>query len=167
MTRTAPSSPASRMAISTKAAAPTNQRIGAQAAATLAVLAFSAWATGDPPPRDGCSLDVLVDGAAAFPAIADAISNARDHVHITGWHVAPYFELVRGERLGVLGEWLAEAAERIDVRVLVWAGAPVPAAVSVSVMPVEPGARVLRLCYAVLLHREIISAKGYSPPAPV
>ena len=85
------------------------------------------WATGDPAPRERCSLDVLVDGAAAFPAIAEAIANARDHVHVTGWHVAPYFELMRGARPAVLGELLAEAAERIDVRVLVWAGAPVPA----------------------------------------
>ncbi|HUA06266.1 MAG TPA: phospholipase D family protein [Solirubrobacteraceae bacterium] len=87
----------------------------------------SIWASGDPPPRDGCSLEVLVDGAAAFPAIAEAISSARDRVHVTGWHVAPHFELVRGERPTVLGELLAETAERIDVRVLVWAGAPVPA----------------------------------------
>jgi len=85
------------------------------------------WASGDPPPRPGCSLDVLIDGAEAFPVIADAIERARDHVHVTGWHVAPYFELVRGERPAGLGELLAEAAERIDVRVLVWAGAPVPA----------------------------------------
>ena len=85
------------------------------------------WATGEPAPRERCSLDVLVDGAAAFPAIAEAIANARDHVHVTGWHVAPYFELMRGARPAVLGELLAEAAERIDVRVLVWAGAPVPA----------------------------------------
>jgi phosphatidylserine/phosphatidylglycerophosphate/cardiolipin synthase-like enzyme len=85
------------------------------------------WAAGDPPPRADCSLDVLIDGAEAFPAIAAAIESAREYVHVTGWHVAPYFELVRGERPGVLGELLAEAAERIDVRVLVWAGAPVPA----------------------------------------
>jgi phosphatidylserine/phosphatidylglycerophosphate/cardiolipin synthase-like enzyme len=85
------------------------------------------WALGDPPPHAGCSLDVLIDGATAFPAIAHAIEHASDHVHITGWHVAPYFELVRGERPRVLGELLAEAAERIDVRLLVWAGAPVPA----------------------------------------
>jgi phosphatidylserine/phosphatidylglycerophosphate/cardiolipin synthase-like enzyme len=44
-----------------------------------------------------------------------------------GWHVAPHFELVRGERPAVLGELLAEVAERLDVRVLVWAGAPLPA----------------------------------------
>ena len=85
------------------------------------------WATGDPPPREGCALEVLVDGAAAFPRIAEAIANARDHVHVTGWHIAPYFELIRGERGRAVGELLAEAAERVDVRVLVWAGAPVPA----------------------------------------
>ena len=89
--------------------------------------AGAVWASGDPPPRSGCSLDVLIDGADAFPAIAEAIEHARDYVHVTGWHVAPYFELVRGSRSVALGELLAEAAERIDVRVLVWAGAPVPA----------------------------------------
>ncbi len=85
------------------------------------------WAAGDPPPHDGCALEVLVDGAEAFPLIAQAIEHARDYVHVAGWHLAPYFELVRGERPGVLGSLLAEAAERLDVRVLVWAGAPVPA----------------------------------------
>jgi phosphatidylserine/phosphatidylglycerophosphate/cardiolipin synthase-like enzyme len=84
------------------------------------------WAMGDPSPRDRCSLDVLVDGAEAFSSIAGAIESARSFVHVTGWHVAPHFELVRGERLAVLGELLAEAAERLEVRVLVWAGAPVP-----------------------------------------
>jgi phosphatidylserine/phosphatidylglycerophosphate/cardiolipin synthase-like enzyme len=84
------------------------------------------WAMGEPPPRPGCSLEVLVDGAEAFSSIADAIAGARSFVHVTGWHVAPYFELVRGERPQALGQLLAEAAERVDVRVLVWAGAPVP-----------------------------------------
>jgi phosphatidylserine/phosphatidylglycerophosphate/cardiolipin synthase-like enzyme len=86
------------------------------------------WAMGDPPPREGCSLDVLIDGAEAFAAIATAIENARDHVHVTGWHIAPHFELIRDERrVGSIGGLLAQAAERLDVRVLVWAGAPVPA----------------------------------------
>src|SRR5947209_12442786 len=85
------------------------------------------WAAGDPPPREGCSLDVLVDGAEAFAAIAEAIEHARNHVHVTGWHVAPHFELVRGEHARAIGQLLAEAAEKLDVRVLVWAGAPVPA----------------------------------------
>ncbi len=85
------------------------------------------WAAGDPPPRPGCSLDVLIDGADAFRAIAEAIERAQDHVHLTGWHVAPHFELVRGEQGRAIGQLLADAAERVDVRVLVWAGAPVPA----------------------------------------
>ena len=85
------------------------------------------WASGDPPPRDGCSLEVLVDGAEAFAAIVEAIENAREFVYVTAWHLAPYFELARGDRPAIVGELLAEAAERIDVRVLVWAGAPVPA----------------------------------------
>ncbi len=84
------------------------------------------WAAGAPGPREGCSLEVLVDGAQAFPVIARAVERAREFVHVAGWHVAPHFELVRGERPCVLGELLAETAERIDVKVLVWAGAPVP-----------------------------------------
>ncbi len=84
------------------------------------------WAAGDPEPREGCSLDVLVDGAEAFGVIVAAIEQAREFVHIAGWHVAPHLELVRGERPRVLGALLAEVAQRIDVRVLVWAGAPVP-----------------------------------------
>jgi phosphatidylserine/phosphatidylglycerophosphate/cardiolipin synthase-like enzyme len=84
------------------------------------------WAAGDPPPRPGCELDVLVDGAQALPAIAEAMQGARSFVHLTGWHVAPHFELVRGEPPVVLGALLAELAERVDVRLLVWAGSPVP-----------------------------------------
>jgi phosphatidylserine/phosphatidylglycerophosphate/cardiolipin synthase-like enzyme len=84
------------------------------------------WAAGDPPPRAGCALDVLVDGAEALPAIAEALQDARRFVHMTGWHVAPHFELVRGEPPVVLGALLAELAEHVDVRMLVWAGSPVP-----------------------------------------
>ena len=85
------------------------------------------WAAGDPPPRPGCEFEVLIDGANALPTMARAMQQARHSVHITGWHIAPGFELIRGESPVVLGLMLAELAERIDVRVLVWAGAPVPA----------------------------------------
>ena len=84
------------------------------------------WADGDPPPRQGCELEVLVDGAEAFEAVAQAIGQARDFVHITGWHVAPHFDVVRDRDSTALGTLLAEAAERVDVRVLVWAGSPLP-----------------------------------------
>jgi phosphatidylserine/phosphatidylglycerophosphate/cardiolipin synthase-like enzyme len=85
------------------------------------------WAQDAPPPREGNRLDVLIDGAQALPEIAEAMARAQSHVHITGWHVSPHFELVRGERPVVLGALLAELSERLDVRVLVWAGAPLPA----------------------------------------
>jgi phosphatidylserine/phosphatidylglycerophosphate/cardiolipin synthase-like enzyme len=84
------------------------------------------WATGDPPPRPGCRLEVLVDGATALPAMAQELRAARSHVHLTGWNLAPHFELVRGEHPTAIGMLLAELAERIDVRVMVWAGSPVP-----------------------------------------
>jgi phosphatidylserine/phosphatidylglycerophosphate/cardiolipin synthase-like enzyme len=84
------------------------------------------WATGDPPPRPGCRLEVLVDGATALPAIAQELRAARSHVHLTGWHLASHFELVRGEHPIAIGPLLAELAERVDVRVMVWAGSPVP-----------------------------------------
>ncbi len=84
------------------------------------------WAQGNPPPREGCHLDVLIDGFDAFGAIARAIQGARESVHVTGWHIAPHFELVRGADAQPLGALLAEAAQHLDVRVLVWAGSPVP-----------------------------------------
>jgi phosphatidylserine/phosphatidylglycerophosphate/cardiolipin synthase-like enzyme len=83
------------------------------------------WAgTGSFAPRTGCRLEPLVDGASALPRMVEAIRGARSHVHLAGWHFAPYFPL---EPDGpTLRELLAEAAERVDVRVLAWAGAPLP-----------------------------------------
>src|SRR4051812_41602339 len=56
------------------------------------------FCAGEPQARDGCAIDVLIDGAEALPAIAAAIRGARESVWITGWHVAPHFELERDER---------------------------------------------------------------------
>jgi phosphatidylserine/phosphatidylglycerophosphate/cardiolipin synthase-like enzyme len=85
------------------------------------------WAQGDPSPRQGCSLQVLIDGAEAFGQMVEAIKGAREFVHITGWHLEPAFELVRGPQPEPIGSLLAELALRIDVRVLVWSGSPLPA----------------------------------------
>jgi phosphatidylserine/phosphatidylglycerophosphate/cardiolipin synthase-like enzyme len=82
------------------------------------------WAAGDPPPRAGNALDVLVDGARALPEIVDAIRGARRHVHVAGWSITPHFALTRDEPPVLVRELLADAAERVDVRVLMWAGAP-------------------------------------------
>src|SRR5437660_12841347 len=56
----------------------------------------SLWAVGEPPPRAGNALDVLIDGEAVLPAIEQAIRSARSHVHIAGWSMKPAFELTRG-----------------------------------------------------------------------
>jgi phosphatidylserine/phosphatidylglycerophosphate/cardiolipin synthase-like enzyme len=85
-----------------------------------------AWARGEPPPRTGNAVDVLIDGAEALPVIANELAAARSHVHISGWFFSPDFALVRGDRLVVLRHLLADLAERVDVRVLAWAGAPLP-----------------------------------------
>ncbi len=85
------------------------------------------WAAGDPPPREGCTLEVLIDGAEAFTAIAEAILGAKRSIWVAGWHIAPGFELLRGGAGDdSVGAMLARVAEYVDVRVLVWAGAPVP-----------------------------------------
>lgn len=84
------------------------------------------WCEGSSAPRNGCELEVLIDGAQALPHIAEALSSARSHVHIAGWHVAPDFGLTRDARAQRLRDLLGDLAERIDVRVLLWAGAPLP-----------------------------------------
>ncbi|HEY7932302.1 MAG TPA: phospholipase D family protein [Solirubrobacteraceae bacterium] len=82
------------------------------------------WARGDPPPRPQCALDVLVDGGVTLPRIAEALTGARSYVHIAGWHITPDFGLTRDNRATRLRDLLGELAERLDVRVLLWAGAP-------------------------------------------
>ena len=86
----------------------------------------SLWAAGDPPARSGNAVDVLIEGASYFPALARAIRGAQRSVIIAGWCISPGFALVRDEPPLLLRELLREAAESVDVRVLLWAGAPVP-----------------------------------------
>ena len=83
------------------------------------------WSGSGTPPRRG-SLEVLIDGAEALPRIAAELRQAQSHVHLAGWLVSPEFALTRGEAPTVLRNLLAELASRIDVRVLTWAGAPLP-----------------------------------------
>jgi phosphatidylserine/phosphatidylglycerophosphate/cardiolipin synthase-like enzyme len=84
------------------------------------------WAEGEPPMRSGNAIEILIDGSQALPAIADELSRARSHVHLTGWHFSPDFALTRDDEPLILRNLLAELAERLDVRVLAWAGAPLP-----------------------------------------
>lgn len=84
------------------------------------------WARGDPAPRPGCSLEVLIDGAQALPRMASELERAQTSVEIAGWFLTPGFALTRERDVCVLRNLLAGLAERVDVRVLVWAGAPLP-----------------------------------------
>jgi phosphatidylserine/phosphatidylglycerophosphate/cardiolipin synthase-like enzyme len=94
--------------------------------AALEPPASEQWAHAATPQREGCKLEVLIDGAQALPEMAGAMREAREYIHLCGWNISAAFELVRGEQPVVLGRLLAELADRIDVRVLVWAGAPIP-----------------------------------------
>ena len=83
------------------------------------------WASAGPPPRPGNSVDVYVDGAAALAEIAAGIEAARSRVWLAGWFFSPDFRL-RAEQTRTLRELLAETAARVEVRLLAWAGAPLP-----------------------------------------
>jgi phosphatidylserine/phosphatidylglycerophosphate/cardiolipin synthase-like enzyme len=84
------------------------------------------WAAGDPQPRQGCSLELLIDGAEVLPRMRAELERAESHVHLAGWMFSPEFALTRDAEPAILRELLAELAERVEVRVLVWAGAPLP-----------------------------------------
>jgi phosphatidylserine/phosphatidylglycerophosphate/cardiolipin synthase-like enzyme len=82
------------------------------------------WCAGAPPPRDGNRVELLVDGDRALSRLREDIAAAEKSVTLAGWHFDPGFRLERDG--SPLRELLAEAAERVEVRVLAWAGAPLP-----------------------------------------
>ena len=84
------------------------------------------YATRGFEPRGGNRLDVLVDGASYLPALAEEIAAAQSHVHLLGWCFSPELHLTREEEPVVLRNLLSDVARRVDVRLLVWEGAPLP-----------------------------------------
>ena len=82
------------------------------------------WVEGDPPVRNGNRVEILVDGEEALARLERDLLGAREHVHLTGWFFSPEFRLRAGGP--PLRDLLAEVAERADVRVLAWAGSPLP-----------------------------------------
>jgi phosphatidylserine/phosphatidylglycerophosphate/cardiolipin synthase-like enzyme len=82
------------------------------------------WCAGDPPPRDGNNVEVLVDGEDALDRLQEDIAGARESVLLAGWHFEPSFRLTRDGP--TLRELLAGVAAHADVRLLAWAGAPLP-----------------------------------------
>ena len=83
------------------------------------------WASTGCAFRQGNSLEVLVDGVDALSKLATAIEGARSSVWLAGWYFSPDFRL-RNDSPRVLSEVVAEVAKRADVRLLAWAGAPLP-----------------------------------------
>lgn len=88
--------------------------------------AGTGWFTPRRTVQHGNSVEVLIDGATAFPVVAEAIEHAQKYVHIANWHASPDFQLTREPGAPQLRELLSAAAERVPVRVLLWAGPPVP-----------------------------------------
>jgi phosphatidylserine/phosphatidylglycerophosphate/cardiolipin synthase-like enzyme len=102
------------------------------------------WAAGVPPPRPGSSVEVLIDGEDAFSAMTEAIQGARSHVHIAGWHALPDFVLRRDGPPTILRNLLEATARAADVRLLLWAGAPVPPPLTPSRRSVRASAQQFR-----------------------
>jgi phosphatidylserine/phosphatidylglycerophosphate/cardiolipin synthase-like enzyme len=84
------------------------------------------WASDAPPPRPGNRLAILIDGEEALGRMVEAVSRATRSVWLTGWFLSPEFAMQAREDPVVVRNLLAEAARRVDVRVLLWAGAPLP-----------------------------------------
>lgn len=67
---------------------------------------------------------MLVDGEDALGRLQEDITGARASVLLAGWHFEPSFRLTRGGP--TLRELLAGVAGHAYVRLLAWAGAPLP-----------------------------------------
>jgi phosphatidylserine/phosphatidylglycerophosphate/cardiolipin synthase-like enzyme len=115
------------------------------------------YSRGGAPPRPGNDLEVLIDGSAALPAMAEELAKAESHVHLTGWYLSPHLQLTRGDDPVVVRNLFAELAERVTVRVLLWGGAPVR-----LFRPSRADVRLMRdeLCAKTKVNCEIDSCVG-------
>jgi phosphatidylserine/phosphatidylglycerophosphate/cardiolipin synthase-like enzyme len=86
------------------------------------------WFPGGTPPRQRNRITPLIDGEAYFSRLYKALTGARHYVYIAGWCLTPHIPLLRGTQEDLirtrLVDVLAQTAERIPVRVLLWGGAP-------------------------------------------
>ena len=84
------------------------------------------WWSRRAPVRHGNAVEIHIDGASALAALEAAIRGARSFVHLAGWHASPDFRLTRDPDSPTLRELLAETADRVPTRLLLWAGPPLP-----------------------------------------
>jgi phosphatidylserine/phosphatidylglycerophosphate/cardiolipin synthase-like enzyme len=97
------------------------RRLGWQAALDASA---GPWAAHARPPSPGNAIEVHLDGEQALGEIAAAIRAAEHRVFLAGWFFTARFALVREPEVVELRALLAEVAERAEVYVLSWAGAP-------------------------------------------
>jgi phosphatidylserine/phosphatidylglycerophosphate/cardiolipin synthase-like enzyme len=85
------------------------------------------WYPGGTPPRMHNRVMPLIDGEAFFSALLEALKQAEHYVYITGWCLTPYVPLTRTTPEDLvqtrLLDVLADLAQRLPVRVLLWGGA--------------------------------------------
>src|SRR5579872_1981664 len=83
------------------------------------------WYDSDTPPRRHNRITPLVHGHDYFTDLCHELSRAGQRVTVAGWCLTPSMALLRQETgLRALSDVLAEVAERVDIYVLIWAGAP-------------------------------------------
>ena len=95
------------------------------------------WSSGSTPPRPGNAVEVLIDGQQCFSRILEDLRAAQSHIHFAGWHLDPDFDLDRVNGQVIARDLFIKLAEKVDVRVLLWSGAPVPP-------PIRPSRRDTR-----------------------
>lgn len=87
------------------------------------------WFAGGAPPRTHNRIMPLIDGKAYFAALTDELANAEAYVFIAGWCLTPHIPLRRDDQESILDAQLLglllDAAGRVPVRLLIWAGAPI------------------------------------------
>ena len=88
----------------------------------------SRWYPGGTPPRRNTHITPLVEGEPFFAALHSALKEAEHYVYITGWCLTPQLPLLRARMEDLvqtrLLTVLSETAQRLPVRLLLWAGAP-------------------------------------------
>src|SRR2546430_16522310 len=57
--------------------------------------ASSLWADGEPPPRPGNEMEIMIDGASFLPRLADDLARAEPPAHTAGGNLPPDLALGR------------------------------------------------------------------------
>ena len=87
------------------------------------------WFPAGTPPRLHNRVTPLIDGASYFAALHRALAEAQHYAYIIGWCLTPYIPIARADGAALretrLLPLLAQVAQHVPVRILLWAGAPV------------------------------------------